>query len=84
MIYIVYCPGLNNLLQQKRSPEEAAAKLKEAMKAAEQDEKTDEKESWASTQGLVGPFSMATLQAAEAESREEAKLSSIPYGSRIE
>lgn len=69
--------GLNNLLQPKRSPAEAAAKLNEAMKAASLDEQTDEKESWASTQGLVGPFSMATLQAAEAESREEAGLRSL-------
>lgn len=30
-----------------------------------------EQESWASTAGNVGPFSMATLRTAETESREE-------------
>eukprot|EP00435_Cladocopium_sp_Y103_P067648 s109_g30.t1 len=82
--------SLNNLLQPKRSSEEAAAKLQEALQAAAKDEQNEEKEtgisshgsqpfkcgmkgmeSWVSTTGVVGPFSMATLRAAETESREE-------------
>ncbi|CAL1171843.1 unnamed protein product [Cladocopium goreaui] len=63
--------SLNNLLQPKRSSEEAAAKLQEALQAAAKDEQNEEKESWVSTTGVVGPFSMATLRAAESESREE-------------
>ncbi|CAK9050424.1 unnamed protein product, partial [Durusdinium trenchii] len=67
--------SLNNLLQPKRSPEEAAAKSEEVRQAIHKDEQHDEKESWASTAGLVGPISMATLRAAEVESRDEEKAS---------
>ncbi|CAJ1405592.1 unnamed protein product [Effrenium voratum] len=60
--------GLNNLLQPKRSSKEAALKFQEAMDAALKDEQNPEERS---TAGLVGPFSLATLQAADAESRAE-------------
>eukprot|EP00931_Biecheleriopsis_adriatica_P041725 TRINITY_DN23818_c0_g1_i1.p1 TRINITY_DN23818_c0_g1~~TRINITY_DN23818_c0_g1_i1.p1 ORF type:complete len:996 (+),score=291.71 TRINITY_DN23818_c0_g1_i1:22-2988(+) len=65
--------SLNNLVQPKRSPDEAGQLLAAATAAAAQDEQFDDraKEFWDSMMGLIGPFSLATLQQADAEARCE-------------